>query len=458
MDKNTFQSISIMFIILILLPSCKSWIDPEINEDPNKPINVSMELLIPAIQVNMAYQIGGNNAVRPIGIWMQYFNSHSQFQFAVYDSSINSRDCNYLWNSNYTNGKDICILIEKTSELNPDRKPISVYTRGMAKVMMAELIAFNTNLWNDIPYSEAFSGDNAILNPKLDSQQSIYDEIDQLLVDAINDLSSESSVIDIPVDLIYGGDKEMWLATAYALRARYALILSKVEPNAYTNAITFANQALSAGFIGYVFKEFNTDANGMNPLAQFMYQRSGDLVMASTFIDMLVTDSDPRLSEFSTGSLGSIPGSYDPGSLPGNYAAAPNAYIYHMNLAELYFILAESYLHTDQSDLAFDAFNNGVAASISDVGVVGLPLNLPVDALSLTLEDIIYQKYIANYNTIQGFNDWRRTGFPLLTIPTNCITNEIPRRYTYPEDEVLYNKNVSNDGISLTNRVWWDSL
>jgi hypothetical protein len=62
----------------------------------------------------------------------------------------------------------------------------------------------------------------------------------------------------------------------------------------------------------------------------------------------------------------------------------------------------------------------------------------------------------------EAWNDWRRTGFPVLT-PTNYTNNltngQIPRHLRYPNDEVAGNPNYL-DGASLPNdlltKVWWD--
>lgn len=453
-----------IFLISISIISCEQWIDTEINQDPNSATDVTMELLIPSIQTCMAYNLGGNNSAVLTGIWMRYFimlgrTSYSSADY--YMAPYNSQLGNELWNESYSNaGIDIYTLIEKASGKALNGDLLSIYTRGMAKVMMAELMAFITNLWDDVPYSEAFLGYKGIDNPCLDSQEDIYIEIDKLLAEAIEDLSSESSVTYISGDMIFNGDEKMWLATAYALRARYSLILSKVNSNAYLDAINYAIEALNHGFPGYVFDGFIE--NAMHPIAQYTDERAGDLEMCSVLIDFLVEDSDPRLLIYSTDTFGATsPG--ERGSEPGEYVAAPDAKVYHMNLAELHFILAEAYLETNNSELAYENFINGVKASVKDVVVdttgVGLPLNLP-DKASLTLYDIIYQKYLANYGTVQAFNDWRRTGYPILTLPPNLIgyVDNIPRRYMYPEDEELYNINVSNEYIFITDRVWWDAL
>lgn len=470
MKKNNILSVVLVLLISVFISSCDTWIDPDINNDPNNPLDVPMSMILPSIQTNMAYDLGGNDAVRTLGIWMQYFNGvdrQSQTEGRFIYSPAN---CNNLWNSIYGGtGKDIYILLEKASVLDGDGVPASVYTRGVAKVLMADLLAFTTNLWNDIPYSEAFLGDKTgLMNPKLDTQEQIYAVIDQLLVDAIADLNQPSSVLPITGDMVYGGSRDSWRATAWALRARYALMLQKRTGNAaYTNAIAYADSAIARGFTaatfnGYRFNNFGTAANAKNPLAQFMAERAGDLVMGSTFINMMATSADPRRSRYAADgtTAGSAPGTSDPGVLPGAFAAGATSPVYHMHKSELFFIKAEAYLMTANSVDAFTAFNDGVNASL--VLVVGnstvRPTGLPANAAALTLQDIIVQKYIANFGNVQGFNDWRRTGYPTLGLPFAAVTTEIARRYPYSQEEVTYNSNVSNVGIDITSRIWWDVL
>lgn len=466
--KNIF---SIVWVLVLTLgfTSCEKWIDTSINDDPNNPLDVPMEYILSSIQTNMAYDMGGNDAVLVTNVWMQYFDGVDRQPLAYAKYNFHPADCNNLWNNLYGGEmKDAYILNKKASTLNTEGTPESIYTSGVAKVVMADMLGFVTNLWNDVPYTEAFLGDvTGNTQPKVDTQESVYQSIDALLAEAITNLSEASSYKSIKGDMVFSGNKTSWLATAYALRARYAIMLSKRNGDAaYTNALSYAQSALSNGFTGYAFSKFGTGASAQNPIAQFMRDRSGDLAMCSTFINMLMTDSDPRIAQFATkvgGTyVGSDPSSINPNvSLPGTYVAGATASVTHMGLAELYFIMAEANLEKSSPDAAaaFTAFNNGVDASLNQVlGTAAVkPNNLPANAASLTLQDIIKQKYIANFGTVQGFNDWRRTGYPSLPHPVNAIMTNSPRRYPYSEEEVTYNpNNVSNDGISLDSRVWWD--
>lgn len=477
MKKINITSIALSVLMLAFFTSCEKWIDPTLNEDPNNPVDVEMELILPSIIVNMAYDQGGNDAVRTLAIWTQQFDGVARQSFAEGTFVYTPADCNNLWNSTYPNMTDLNAVIEKVSETNEDGVELSPYTRGMAKILKAEHLAFATNLWGDIPYSEALQGD-ANLNPKLDSQQDIYGTIHTLLDEAIEDLSKEESIVPIPSegDMIFGGDKDAWLVTAYALKARYSLILSEVDNNAYSDAITYAQMALdnmggtafesNNGFVAHVFTD---DPSGANPLYQFMEQR-GDIVMASTFMDYLSGNNDPRIAVYGDGSgggTGSVPTSQteDGVDLPGSHVAAMTAPIRFMNLSELHFILAEAKFDTDENAASAHA-QDGVYQSVAEAGIDidavdddDNPLyddfKAYVDAGFDSMEDIMTEKWVANYGTVQVFNDWRRTGYPVLTVPSEATNSEFPRRYPYSQEELTYNSNVSS--VSIFSRLWWDA-
>jgi hypothetical protein len=55
----------------------------------------------------------------------------------------------------------------------------------------------------------------------------------------------------------------------------------------------------------------------------------------------------------------------------------------------------------------------------------------------------------------ENYNDWRRTGWPALTIVPNAQTAGIPRRLIYPQSELNTNPQPQQSA-QFTDRVWWD--
>jgi hypothetical protein len=464
--KLNMIGLALLLMLTVFFTSCETWIDPEINEDPNNPIDVKLDLIVPSIQVNMAYDQGGNDAVRTTAIWMQHFDGVARQSYAEGTFVYTPADCNNLWNSTYPNMNDIKDVIAKASVVNEDNEVLSPNTRGMAKVLFAEHLAFATNFWGDIPYSEALLGDENT-SPKLDSQESIYGVIQTMLDEAITDLQDETGLIGIQGDIIFGGDVESWLATAYGLKARYSLILSKRNgTSAYSDAITYANEALThaaastafASNNGFVADIFEDSPTGANPLYQFMDQR-GDVRMCATFVDFMLNNDDPRLYVYSDGSggyIGSEPLSQnEDADKPGDYVAAIDAPVRFMNKSELYFILAEATFSSDPN-VAIAYAQEGIDQSLVEAGVTtNANFDTYVSGIA-SLEEIMTEKWVSTYGTVQPFNDWRRTGFPTLTVPADATNDAFPRRYPYPQEEVTYNPNVP-EGTSIFSRVWWDA-
>src|SRR5204863_9152275 len=82
---------------------------------------------------------------------------------------------------------------------------------GPAKVMQSWIYQNMTDLWGDIPYSEALTGDAAtpILKPKYDTQQSIYTGMLASLTAAATSMAPGVTVADPgygAADILYGGD------------------------------------------------------------------------------------------------------------------------------------------------------------------------------------------------------------------------------------------------------------
>ena len=68
---------------------------------------------------------------------------------------------------------------------------------------------------------------------------------------------------------------------------------------------------------------------------------------------------------------------------------------------------------------------------------------------------IIEEKNIANFLSLENFNDYRRTGFPVLPPVPNALST-VPRRVLYPEVEIISNPQPQQSA-KLTDRVWWDA-
>jgi hypothetical protein len=452
--------------VTMLFSSCSSWIDSSMNTDPNNPKDVSMALLVAPIEANLAYVVGGD-LTRTTNGWMQQLAGLSS-QSADNDVyNISEADVNNAWSYNLYNPgmyNTKVLMAKAVTQTSP-------HYGGIAKILMAYHLGVTTDLWGDIPYSDAFNAVNGQTKSKYDTQQAIYTTIFTLLNGAITDLSAAKSTFEPGAeDLIYGGDLTKWTKTAHALMARYKLHLIKQGIYTYQNVLDELANAYT-GNADDLKLVFGSAYSNSNPMFQFADQR--DYVGANTtMMDLLKATNDPRLGVYFLGTdtstvTGIVKLAYfssaagesngDASRVGANYASAASP-VYLMSYAEVKFIEAEARLSTD-AILAATAYNDGLKASLDREGVYDATWYNAnkLTAGTITLEKIINQKYLSGFLQIETFNDWRRTGFPKLTLATGAFTTEIPRRLPYPSDERLYNGvNEPSPLPAITSRVWWD--
>jgi len=286
-----------------------------------------------------------------------------------------------------------------------------------------------------------------------------------LLSDAITDLGTADAdnAVALAGDIIYGNDAAAWLRAAYALKARYAMNLSKVNGSAAaTEALGYLANAFTGNGDDF---QFQFTSSQKNPFYLFMDVR-GDIAMANTFMDMLNATADPRTSFYATdegdGYIGSIPGSQglEQGaiSLPGSFIADEDSPTFFMTFAEQKFLEAEAEFMLNGGTAAVGPWQEGVAASVlkvtGDANTAWLDANIN-NVSTVTLEDIMNQKYLALIGQTQAYTDWRRTDYPTLNSVVDAKLPATPRRFPYPQSELDYNSNAPAN-VLISASVWWD--
>jgi len=465
MKKINIKILGMFVFAALILTSCEKWINTDINTNPDAPITVPISTLLPAIEANMGYNtIGGNDLCRVTSIWLQQLQGIERQSLATADYQLREGDVNNQWNTDYAGTMEDLkqVMTLATNEGN-------VYALGIAQVLMANSLGVCTDVWNDMPYTEAFQGAENFA-PIFDSQQQIYQTIQELLDAAITNFNMSGNWT-VDGDMIYNGDISLWTKAAYAFKARYALHLSKINgTTAYTDALAALPNAFGAWSEDLQFV-FGNSQGFSNPLWQFMDQR-GDISMHAFFINMLTVRFDPRITVYATTDVnGGYSGndwggsSYDV-SFPGSAVADMNSPVPFITYAECLFIKAEAEFMTGAAEAQVRAdISAGVTASMDKLGVLNPAYMTAYDSVLTTLSgpallnEIMTQKYIALYYQSEAYNDWRRTGMPVLTPNPDGsgpnITPEIPRRFPYSTDEINYNANCPDYG-TIWNRVWWD--
>jgi len=472
MKNIRFKFIGVLLLVALVLGSCKKWIDTGINANPDAPKDVPMSSLIPAIEANMAYTlIGSNDYSRVTSEWMQYYQGVARQSQGESNYIWHDGDVDNVWNTAYSGIMENLLIVKSKATAAKDKMNL-----GITDVLLAESLGFVSDIWGDVPYSQAFQG-MALLNTPFDKQQDLYPKILALLDTAIANFSSTPLVYETG-DLIYpnkDGDPTVqgaaWLKAAYGMKARYTLHLCKTDPTAWASALALINAGALASNDDDMQFAFGTGVGQQNPLFQFMDQR-GDIAMHKTFIDMLNQRFDPRRAPYATMTADTITpwvgadwGSTGEGaSLPGTGVASPSAPVFFLTYAECLFIKAECEYKANPADPQVKAdLVNGVTASLNKWNVFSAPYiaaySAVVDTMSVSLyKEIMTQKYIALYNQAETFNDWRRTNnlIGLVANPTTpAVQNVIPRRFPYSLGEKSYNT-FTPANVTLWDRVWWD--
>ncbi|SHE62815.1 SusD/RagB family nutrient-binding outer membrane lipoprotein [Pedobacter caeni] len=471
--KKTYY-IFIAFALLVSTSGCKKFLD--INKDPNNSTDVQEALILTPLEVYTTTNILGGFPGSVSAYWTQQMAINQPApeidSYRITPSDVNNTWSFDLYPAIFVNARKIIDKGEKAGN--------NSYT-AIGKVLLAYNLAVCTDLWGDIPYSEGFQ-ELANQHPKYDSQEDIYKLIQRTLDEAIVILNGAPTGIKAgSEDLIYNGDFASWKRLAYTLKARYYLRLSKA---AGYSAVTQADLALAALQNGLTANADNAKitysgkAKGENPWYQGTLPGAGGVVLSKHFVDLLKANADPRLPILaSPGSGGDYVGRQSgtaPTTDPTIYATvSPNiggyseadeetgkiAPVYLATYSEALFIKAEATLIKSGAIAAQPVLKAAIEANMDllkvpagarDTYTAVRSVLLPATAL----ETIIGEKYVANFLSLEAYNDWRKTGFPVLNVVPNAFRPYIPQRYPYPSQEITGNPQPQHN-ISTSEKIWW---
>ena len=223
--KNMFSLI--LVASMLVLPSCE--IPTDLNDNPNE---ITLQDVDPNLFLNGAQlaniMVQNSHLNRISGMFSGQLVGYTSLYSNIYGYSLSTVESNDEWRGCYTG---VLTNVRHIRNATDDKLLV-----GMSKVVEAHAVGTLAILMGDVPYSEVGGEEE---DPKFDTQLSVLSAMTSLLDDAISDLGSASSTPE-SYDIYYGGDKDKWLAAAYTLKARYALIQKD-----YSSALTAANMGLS---------------------------------------------------------------------------------------------------------------------------------------------------------------------------------------------------------------------
>lgn len=449
--RSPMRAVAAALAVTIGVAGCNDFLrGPGISENPNDPIAASLDALFVGMQ-GRQFVLQEGQLARQSAIWTQQlagvFNQQREWgsQYNMTENDIQGHYAGF-----YIGGG-----LNDLRKIQAEAQAIGdVRLEGIAKVWEAFSMGTAASLWGDIVYREAVNPE--ILTPQLDPQEQVYSDVQALLTDAIAQLGGAPSTT-LASDLVYGGRSDRWVRAAYTLKARYFLhVAPRVGAAAYTAALNAANLGINEapenvtqarhGQAPGDFRAFhgNTLDDG-NIWAQFNEART-DLAANHRFVTVLEARNDPRLAEFFLLATDDVfRGANQFGNPPPDGSTAYSLLNDDVRVVRTFrqpfitwvenqLIIAEAQFQLGQTGPALTAVNNARTA-------LGLP-NLPGP---ITLEQIMVEKWIAQFQNVDAYSDYRRTCFPVLvpggpSSPTPAA--QVPGRFPYGGNERLQNPNI----------------
>ena len=454
--KNKVTNIITLIIVLSTIFACTKDFE-ELNNNPNAPEKVPTSYLMTNAQTFIMRSLRGNGLGSRMGmLYSQYWS-----QLALTDESryyTFSGLTNNAFRDLYLNMYDLQDIINKCNE-NPSEYSSSGFPENQiaaATIMKVYTFHIMTDIWGDIPYFEALNP-KEYSTPKYDKATDIYNSLIEELFNASNMINVSQP--GVKGDIIYDGDMLKWKRFANSLIMRIALRSEKIDIVRTAALEAFQSNDDNAQF------QYAITGPAINPLYVDWIQDNylgKQFAVSKTLIDYMLSNNDTlRLAAYATNlennpdepvlyrgltyglsNTNSIIEFFSGVSLQTEKVYAANAFTPLMNYDEVLFILAE----IDNDEMKF---REGIKNSAINWGVNNSAATVLSNSISYNgLESIIYEKWTANYlQGIQGWSEFRRTGFPVLLGPIDGNHPSakvgdlvVPNRRPYPLDESQLNK------------------
>lgn len=468
---------------IFVFPGCDNY--DTLNSDPARSSETQPEFLLANAQKRASDLL-----------YDTYFNGRIGMQLAQYwtgtDKTGESRFLftnDGLWNGMYSGPLMDLQEIGNYYERHPAES--SEHMLAVAEISKAWLFHILTDVYVDIPYSQALKGD-VMVQPVYDKGKDVYMALLASLKTQVDVLAGPTSGA-IRGDIIGGGSAPQWIRIANALRMRIAMRMADAQPAEAKAVIEDAVKNTFTATTQDAFFPYNTAAatnrfpyNDVDrPLVEF--------AVTSTVIDYLTQTNDPRLPVYARpdetngkyvgkpyGTEANTPtmiGLSKPGVLAYSGSARGNMITY----AEVAFIKAEAAARgmnvgTATAELLYNEAVNAalVQWGITDTKVVSTYL-ARVPYKGGNWKNVIgSQKWLALY--MQGIQGWmerlrldikKPNGADLFIAPVSGsldqdVKDGVVKRLKYPSASRASNavnseqaaKSIGGDSQATKN--WWD--
>ena len=471
--KKIFIYNCILLSAILLLTNCKKF-DGSVTTDPNNPTKASGTQLIADAELTLP-----TLSSSPYGVHYPQYLSNTSF-------TDNSRytTVNFNFYSFYTGPlNDLENVLQ--AQLDANQGPVANQI-AVAKILKAYFFWHMTDRWGSLPYSEALKG-SSNFTPRYDSQQAIYNAAFKLLDEANSGIVTANG--DIKNDIVYNGDITRWQKLGNTIHLLMALRLSKVDPatgsKEFNKALT--NGIMTANSDNLAYPSAADPDNENYWYTSFTRLGRSWFALSKPLVDYMLPLNDPRLPVFGDkNSAGNyvgleygkaIPNSNDIDnvSLLGSSLRQQTSPVYLVTYAQALFAMAEA------AKLGWIGGGDATAKTNYDLAIqtsiaqwtgstTGADAYLAQSQVqynpATAIRQIAYQRWVHLFlHGYEGWAEWRRTGYPVLTAAPGANGDRIPRREGYPTQEQTNNTSNYQAAVSsfpyggaddLNARVWWD--
>ena len=475
------KKIIMLFAVAVTFYNCNKFKDTNIS--PTLLTQASTKaLLTNSLQAMSSLSLGNTAASRLAALYVQHLSEGPYPGPSLY----NDRNLSFAgWYTGPLYDLQTIINYNNSGAASANGNGSKNNQIAVARILKARYYLLMTDIWGNIPYTEALKGSDAY-SPVYDKQQDIYTALFKELTEAVAQINeAEAKVVG---DVLFNGNMAAWKRFANTIRMVMGLRLSAKDLTKgkaeYAAALAAGVISSNAQNISYTF--VTGDPNNYNPwYNNYSVGNRNDYAISTTLTDYMSSKSDPRLpiyGEVLSGGIVkglphgrnvavNIPAAY---SRIGTYFRSQGSPLSLYNYAQVLFMRAEAAKlgYEAGGDAAAETFyKNAIKASWEQYSVFNQTaydayLLLPAVAYSAGTghRQIMTEKWVHMYlNSWESWNDWRRTGFPVLTPAQDAIDPRgIPLRLGYPTTEVSlngtnYNAAVTAMGGTDNNygKMWW---
>ena len=496
-------------VVTLSMSSCTKFLD--VNQNDNYPEQVEDYLILPAAQASVSNVYSAYYGVLG-GFWAQHWaqnNTSSQYKsYETYAMSGNDGVVNSSYRELYSGGLNDNEILLRQAEKDENW---GLY------LMSASLKAYGfqmlVDLYDNVPYSEAFNAPDGVFSPKIDKGADVYASIYSLLDGALaKDVSGFNAGRYSKYDVLGGGDLMKWQEFAKTIQLRL-LIRQSTKSSAHSDlAALLANGGFLTSDVQLTnFENVDSKANPLFESDQVQLNTKNNIRGNSVILYYLTENADPRkealFNEIDSDYLGMITGSYEVKSSEfegPKHISSPvltwDMPVILMSQAESELLQSEAYFITGNDPMAKSHYEAGVTASFAKLGLsVGTLLDAGEayayeGSSDEKYEKIILQKWVDaawGQRGIEAFIERNRTGIPYETAVNDKIsagydldTNDkgdatgyvsgtlvysklgstggkFPVRLPYAAAEMNYNSNSAEykslpDATVMQTKVWWN--